>query len=137
MRTYITISTSALIALLVGHGSLSAETLEQITAEALGHNPELQVFEQSVAAARGNVRTAKTFSNPELSVAPGFRRTREVDDRKDEFHGEFSLSHLFQFPGKRALEVAIVCGASARCVADCAPSPFSSHGSYRSPSACG
>ena len=107
MRTYITISTSALIALLVGHGSLSAETLEQITAEALGHNPELQVFEQSVAAARGNVRTAKTFSNPELSVAPGFRRTREVDDRKDEFHGEFSLSQLFQFPGKRALEVAI------------------------------
>ena len=102
MRTYLTISTSALVALLVGHGSSAAETLEQITAEALRHNPELQVFEQSVAAAKGNVRTAKTLSNPELSVAPGFRRTREAGTRTDEFHGEFSLSQLFQFPGKRS-----------------------------------
>jgi cobalt-zinc-cadmium efflux system outer membrane protein len=83
------------------------ETLEQITAEALRNNPELQVFEQSVAAAKGGVHTARTLSNPELTVAPGTRHLREGNNSTREFRGEFSLSQLFKFPGKRALEIAI------------------------------
>lgn len=86
--------------------SLYAETLEQITAEALQSNPELQVLEQSLAAAKGDVTTARTFANPELSLAPGVRRTPEGDGR-NEFHGDVALSQLFKFPGKRALEIAI------------------------------
>jgi cobalt-zinc-cadmium efflux system outer membrane protein len=83
------------------------ETLEQITSEALRINPELQVFEQSVAAAKGGVRTARTLSNPELTIAPGMRHIREGNNSIREFRGEFSLSQLFKFPGKRALEIAI------------------------------
>jgi cobalt-zinc-cadmium efflux system outer membrane protein len=84
-----------------------AETLSQLTQEALRNNPELRAFEQSVAAAKGGVRTARTLSNPELTVQPGFRRLKEIDATRHEFHGEFSLSQLFKFPGKRALEIAI------------------------------
>lgn len=101
------ISKLTIAALLVSAVVARAETLEQITAEALRNNPELQVLEQSIAAARGGVTSARTFSNPELSVAPGVRRVHEGDNRENKFHGEISLSQLFKFPGKRALEVAI------------------------------
>lgn len=93
------------VVLTLGCTLASAESLERITAEALRNNPELRAFEQSVAAARGGVRTARTFSNPELTIDPGFRHLREGNIR--EFHGEFSLSQLFKFPGKRALEIGI------------------------------
>ncbi len=107
MVTYRHIPTYLLIALSLPFVQASAETLEQVTAEALRNNPELQLLGESVAGAKGTVRTARTLSNPELTVDPGFRRTREANGKKDEFHVELSLSQLFQFPGKRALEVAI------------------------------
>jgi cobalt-zinc-cadmium efflux system outer membrane protein len=83
------------------------ETLGELTAEALRHNSELQVLEQGVASAKGGVVTARTFQNPELSVAPGMRRTRTETGSQKEFHGELTLSQLFKFPGKRALEIAL------------------------------
>lgn len=83
------------------------ETLPELTREALRKNSELQVLEQSVAAAKGGVVTARTFQNPELSVAPGMRRTRGQGGSQKEFHGELALSQLFKFPGKRALEIAL------------------------------
>ena len=98
------------VALLLVWLDARAETLDQLTAEALRNNPELHVFEQSIAAAKGGVRTARTLSNPELTVQPGFRRTEGIDPTQDEFHGVFSLSQLFKFPGKRALEMAIAQG---------------------------
>ena len=55
---------------------LFAETLEQITADALRNNPELQVVEQDIAAAKGGVITARTYANPELTVAPGVLHSR-------------------------------------------------------------
>ena len=57
-----------------------AETLESLTAEALRNNPELRAFEAGIASAKGGVRTARVFANPELSVAPGVRRT-DADKR--------------------------------------------------------
>lgn len=86
------------------------ETLEQITTEALRSNPELQVFEQSVLAAKGAVRTARTIQNPELTVGPGVRHVREAGSSGNLFHAEVALSQLFRFPGKRALEIAIAEG---------------------------
>jgi cobalt-zinc-cadmium efflux system outer membrane protein len=83
------------------------ETLQGLNAEALRNNPELRVLEQSVASAKGGVVTARTYQNPELSVAPGMRRTRTEGGAQKEFHGELSLSQLFKFPGKRALEIAL------------------------------
>jgi cobalt-zinc-cadmium efflux system outer membrane protein len=91
----------------LGCALASAETLEKITAEALRNNPELRALEQGVAAAKGGVRTARTLQNPELSVAPGFRQIEESGRTATLFHGEFALSQLFKFPGKRALEIAI------------------------------
>ena len=91
----------------LGCRAACAETLEQLTAEALRNNPELRAFEQSVAAAKGGVRSARTLQNPELTVDPGVRRIQEGGKNADVFHGEFALSQLFKFPGKRALEIAI------------------------------
>jgi cobalt-zinc-cadmium efflux system outer membrane protein len=85
----------------------ASETLERLTAEALQNNPELRVLEASIASAKGGMVTAKTFANPELSVAHGARRIHEPERSTTEFHGEFGLSQLFKFPGKRALEITI------------------------------
>lgn len=87
-----------------------AETLEQITTEALRRNPELQVFEQAIISAEGGVRTARTLQNPELSIAPGVRHLRGDSGSGNLFHAEAALSQLFKFPGKRALEIAIAQG---------------------------
>ena len=81
--------------------------LESAIAEALARNPELRVLEADMAAAHGEVVTAKSWQNPELTVEPGFRRIGKGDAAETEFHGAFSLSQLFLFPGKRALLVAI------------------------------
>src|SRR6266404_8203077 len=69
--------------------------LESAIAEALARNPELRVLEADMAAAHGEVVTAKTWQNPELTVAPGVRRISEGGANRTEFHGEFALSQLF------------------------------------------
>lgn len=82
-------------------------TLSAAIAEALAHNPEMLSLEAGVAGAKGGVTTARTFANPELSIAPGIKHTSDSGASKSEFHGNFELSQLFQFPGKRALKIAI------------------------------
>ncbi len=82
-------------------------TLADAISAALRNNPELRVFESSVAAAEGGVKTARTLSNPELTVGPGVKRTREEGVTESEFHGEVAVSQLLKFPGKRALEIAL------------------------------
>lgn len=82
-------------------------SLQAAINEALARNPELASFEAAVAGARGSVRTARVYSNPELRIAPGVRRTRDAGSSDKQFHGELELSQLFEFPGKRALKVAI------------------------------
>jgi cobalt-zinc-cadmium efflux system outer membrane protein len=81
--------------------------LSDAMAAALANNPELRVFEADVAASQGKVATARVLANPELTVAPGIRRTREEGSSNSQFHAEFGFSQLFKFPGKRALEIAI------------------------------
>lgn len=81
--------------------------LKDAVATALRQNPELRVYEASIAGARGGVTTARTWDNPELSIAPGFRATREEGRHMPVFHGELEFSQTFKFPGKRALEIAI------------------------------
>ena len=96
------------IALLLAGVTARAETLESLTAEALRNNPELRSFEAGVASAKGGVRTARVYANPELSIAPGLRRTTDASGSQKDFHGNFELSQLFEFPGQtRALKIAI------------------------------
>lgn len=85
----------------------SGMTLGDAIAAALRNNPELRVFEAQITGAKGEVTIARTWDNPELAVAPGFRVTRESGLRDTAFHGDFEVSQTFKFPGKRALEIAI------------------------------
>ncbi|MEA3210277.1 MAG: outer membrane protein heavy metal efflux system [Chthoniobacter sp.] len=82
-------------------------SLGEAIAAALRNNPELRVFEAQIAGAKGGVTTARTWENPELSVAPGFKVVREGGRHETLFHGDFEVSQTFKFPGKRALEIAI------------------------------
>jgi len=95
-----------IVVALAGASALHAETLEQLTAEALRNNPQFRVLQASVASAEGGVRTAKAWQNPELSGAPGVRQLKE-GPTENIFHGELELNQLFLFPGKRQLLVAM------------------------------
>ena len=98
-KTFIAVS-------LITASVLEAETLEQLTAEALRNSPQFRVLQASVASSEGGIRTAKSWQNPELSVAPGFRQFKE-GPTESVFHGDFELNQLFLFPGKRQLLVAM------------------------------
>ena len=68
-------------------------------------NPEIRVLAADISAARGEATTAKTWPNPEISVAPGFKTVRDPSDTQ--FHGDFGLEQTFEWPGKRALRRAV------------------------------
>ena len=64
-------------------------TLEAAIRQAQADNPEIRVLAADIAAARGEATTVKTWQNPELSVAPGFKSVRDPSDTQ--FHGNFGL----------------------------------------------
>lgn len=76
-------------------------TLDTAVRLALEDNPDIRVLAADIASARGEVTTAKTWQNPEVSLAPGFKTIR--DPSTTEFHGDFGLEQTFEWPGKRAL----------------------------------
>lgn len=80
-------------------------TLDAAIRVALTDNPDIRVLAADIASARGEVTTAKTWQNPEVSVAPGFKKVR--DPSTTEFHGDFGLDQTFEWPGKRALRRAV------------------------------
>ena len=85
-----------------------AATLEVLISEAWAKNPEVRLFEAAVAGARGELVTAKTWNNPELSLAPGAVQTTESGSpSRTGFHGDFGVSQTVLFPGKRALQRAV------------------------------
>jgi outer membrane protein, heavy metal efflux system len=57
--------------------SVLAETPEALVKQALQRNPELNFFVAEIAAAKGAVRTAGTFRNPELSSEVGYKNSRD------------------------------------------------------------
>ncbi len=79
-------------------------TLDAAIRLALEDNPDLRVLAADIAAARGETTTARTWQNPDLSVAPGFKTFRDTSDTQ--FHGNFGLDQTFEWPGKRALRRA-------------------------------
>ncbi len=80
-------------------------TLDAAISLALESNPDIRVLSADIASARGEVTTAKTWQNPEISVAPGFKTIR--DPSTTEFHGDFGVEQTFEWPGKRALRRAV------------------------------
>jgi cobalt-zinc-cadmium efflux system outer membrane protein len=88
-------------------GRLESPTLEELVGEALSNNPEMRAFAAGVDAARGEVTTAKTWQNPELSVEPKLTHMRGEGGRSnDEFDGTYGFAQTIEFPGKRALRRA-------------------------------
>ncbi len=82
-------------------------TLESAIAEAVAQSPALRVIDADIDAARGEVLTAQTKPNPELTFAPGLKHVREPGNSHNEFKGTLGLSQQFVFPGKRELLVSI------------------------------
>ena len=80
-----------------------AAALEVLISEAWTNNPEVRLFEAAVAGARGELVTAKTWENPQLSVTPGVFR----DSGGNWGHVGFEFSQTILFPGKRALRRAV------------------------------
>ena len=85
--------------------STNVLSLEAAIRLALENNPDICVLAADIATARGEVTTAKTWQNPEVSVAPGFKTIR--DPSTTEFHGDFGVEQTFEWPGKRALRRAV------------------------------
>jgi len=83
----------------------NALTLDAAIRLAQADNPEIRVLAADIAMARGETTTTKTWQNPELSVAPGFKTIRAPSDTQ--FHGNFGLEQSFEWPGKRALRRAV------------------------------
>lgn len=84
--------------------------LEDADALAQVNNPELRVLESSVAAAQSQMTVAKTWMNPELGIAPGFKREKADGSDETTFHLEAELIQPVKFPGKRAVLKAIAEG---------------------------
>lgn len=79
-------------------------TLDALVTEAVRNNPELRALEADVAAARGEVITARTWENPQVSFVPGVYR----EPKSGSFgHVGFEFGQTILFPGKRALQRAV------------------------------
>ena len=82
-------------------------SLDAALAEAFAKSPALRVIDAEVEAARGEVLTAQTRPNPELTFTPGLKHVREPGDSHNEFKGSVALSQIFIFPGRRELLISI------------------------------
>lgn len=80
-------------------------TLDAAIRQAQADNPEIRVLAADIVAARGEATTVKTWQNPELSVAPGYKQFRDSSEKQ--FHGNFGLEQTFEWPGKRSLRRAV------------------------------
>jgi cobalt-zinc-cadmium efflux system outer membrane protein len=87
-----------------GQGT-NALTLNAAIQLALAGNPEIRVLAADIASARGELTTARTWQNPEVSVSPGFKTINNPSGT--EFHGNFGLEQTLEWPGKRALRRAV------------------------------
>ncbi len=82
-------------------------TLSSALAEALSQGPALRVIEAEMDAARGEILTAQTRPNDEISFTPGLKRTREAGDSSYEFKGTIAYTRTFLFAGKKELLVSL------------------------------
>ena len=84
-------------------------SIETLTSEVLGSNPELNFYRAEIAAAQAGVRVAGSTGNPELAVQAGRKRTH---DSTGVLVGEgtswsVSVSQTFDWPGRLALRKAV------------------------------
>jgi outer membrane protein, heavy metal efflux system len=101
-----------LLALAIGLAASAAaepRSIASFVEEAYQKNPELHFYEQEIAVARGDRRTAGTWPNPDLSSQIGGKSYNSLSGR---YLGtgpvwSVSLTQTFEFPGRVSLRKAI------------------------------
>jgi outer membrane protein, heavy metal efflux system len=101
-----------LLALAMGLAASAAaepRSIASLVAEAYQKNPELHFYEQEIAVARGDRRTAGTWPNPDLSSQIGGKSYNSLGGK---YLGtgpvwSVSLTQTFEFPGRISLRKAI------------------------------
>jgi len=78
--------------------------LDALVAVVLEHNPELNFYRAEIVAAKGELRTARTLANPELSTTLGNKRVSGVGDG---VAWSVSARQTFEWPGRIPLRKAI------------------------------
>src|ERR1700731_1632291 len=94
---------------LAGSAAAEPRSIASLVEEAYQKNPELHFYEQEIAAARGDRRTAGTWPNPDLSGQIGGKIYNSLDGK---YLGTapawtVSLTQTFEFPGRVSLRKAI------------------------------
>src|SRR6266404_4356498 len=74
--------------------------LEALVADVLEHNPELNFYRAEIAAAKGERRTAATWSNPELSTSVGQKRVTSGGLSAEGVAWAVSVQQTFEWPGR-------------------------------------
>ena len=82
-------------------------TLDQVIADVLEHNPELNFYSAEIAAAKGEARTAATWANPELAATVGDKRVTSGGLATEGVAWSVSVRQTFEWPGRIALRKAI------------------------------
>src|SRR5436190_2679054 len=81
--------------------------LEALVADVLEHNPELNFYRAEIAAAKGEGRTAATWSTPELSTSVGQKRVTSGGLSAEGVAWAVSVQQTFEWPGRIPLRKAI------------------------------
>src|ERR1700739_4263750 len=89
--------------------SAGPRSIASLIEEAYQKNPNLHFYEQEIAAAQGDRRTAGTWPNPDLSSQIGGKSYNSLGGR---YEGtgpvwSVSLTQTFEFPGRASLRKAI------------------------------
>lgn len=90
-------------------GSQAAITINDLLAQARSDNPQLQMLDAEIAAAKGERTQAGAWRNPELTGSMGRKDVRDSENVLQGAGIEFavSLSQTFDFPGKASLRKAL------------------------------
>src|SRR5215217_9284300 len=81
--------------------------LDSLTQQILASNPELKFYEAEIAFAKGEQRTAATWTNPELSATLGEKRVRSGPVTSDGAAWSVSVRQTFEWSGRIPLRKAI------------------------------
>lgn len=84
-----------------------AMTLDALVAEVLANNPELAFYRAEITAATGDLRTAGTRANPDLSTSLGQKRVSASPLLSDGLVWSVSATQTFEWPGRVSLRKAI------------------------------
>jgi len=87
------------------------ETVDALVEEALRRHPEIRLYQSRIDAARGALRSASAWNNPNLNVQGGYRLVdMEAGDVDEGTVVAGSISQPFEFPGKASLRKALARG---------------------------